>query len=75
MEDVLLGLPKIDYDRTAENVVEFLTNRSYYPRLYDICMQANPENLKSPSLNGMPGGALETVTRRRWLNIYMQRRL
>ena len=58
MEDVLLGLPKIDYDRTAENVVEFLTNRSYYPRLYDICMQANPENLKSPSLNGMPGGSV-----------------
>ena len=58
MEDVLLGLPKIDYDRTAENVVEFLTNRSYYPRLYDICMQANPENLKSPSLSGMPGGSI-----------------
>lgn len=58
MEDVLLGLPKIDYDRTAENVVEFLTNRSYYPRLYDICMQANPENLKSPSLSGMPGGSV-----------------
>ena len=58
MEDVLLGLPKIDYDKTAENVVEFLTNRSYYPRLYDICMQANPENLKSPSLSGMPGGSI-----------------
>lgn len=58
MEDVLLGLPKIDYDRTAENVVEFLTNRSYYPRLYDVCMQANPENLKSPSLSGMPGGSV-----------------
>ena len=58
VEDMLLDLPQIDYDGTAGNVVKFLTNRRYYPRLYDICMQANPEKLKSPSLSGMPGGSV-----------------
>lgn len=58
MEDILLDLPQVDYDGTADNVVKFLTNRSYYPRLYDICMQANPEKLQSPSLNGMSGGSV-----------------
>ena len=55
---MLLDLPQIDYDGTADNVVKFLTNRSYYPRLYDIYMQANPEKLKSPSLSGMPGSSV-----------------
>lgn len=58
MEDMLLDLPQIDYDGTADNVVKFLTNRSYYPRLYDIYMQANPEKLQSPSLSGMAGGSV-----------------
>ena len=59
MGDMLLDLPQIDCDGTADNVVKFLTNRSYYPRLYDIYMRANPEKLKSPSLSGVPGGSVE----------------
>lgn len=58
MEDLLLNIPRIDYDKTADNVIEFLKNRSYYPRLYNIYMQANPKMLQSPCLSGMPGGSV-----------------
>ena len=58
MEDILLEMPRIDYDKTADNVVEFLQNRSYYPRLYNMYMQANPEMLQSPNVSGMPSGSI-----------------
>ena len=52
------GMKNIDYNKTADNVLEFLTNNLYYPRIYRIYTQANPEHLQSPSLSGMPGGSI-----------------
>lgn len=55
MEELTIpGMKIIDYDKTADNVLEFLTNNFYYPRIYRIYTQANPEHLQSPSLSGMP---------------------
>lgn len=56
-EQIKLDMPLVDYDKTASNVMVFLTNENYYPRLRRICNQANPEHLQSPRSNGMPGSA------------------
>lgn len=57
MEELMIpGMKNIDYDKTAENVARFLTDERYYPRLYKVYHQANPEFIQSPSLSGMPGG-------------------
>lgn len=47
-------MKNIDYNKTADNVARFLTDKRYYPRMYRIYTQANPEHLQSPSLSGMP---------------------
>ena len=57
MEELTIpGMKIIDYDRTADNVSQFLTDRRYYPRLHRMCQQASPDHLQSPSLSGVPGG-------------------
>ena len=56
-EQITLDMPLVDYDKTASNVMVFLTDENYYPRLRRICNQANPEHLQSPRSNGMPGSA------------------
>lgn len=57
MEELTIpGMKIIDYDKTADNVSRFLTDRRYYPRLHRMCQQASLDNLQSPSISGMPGG-------------------
>ena len=51
-------MKNIDYDKTADNVAKFLTDKRYYPRLYKIYQQVSPEFIQSPSLSGMPGGSI-----------------
>ena len=59
MEELTIpGMKIIDYDRTADNVSQFLTDGRYYPRLHRMCQQASPDHLQSPSLSGMPGGSI-----------------
>ena len=59
MEELMIpGMKNIDYDKTADNVAKFLTDKRYYPRLYKIYQQASPEFIQSPSLSGMPGGSI-----------------
>ncbi|HIS17005.1 MAG TPA: transcriptional regulator, partial [Candidatus Coprovivens excrementavium] len=44
MEELMIpGMKNIDYDKTADNVAKFLTDKRYYPRLYKIYQQASPE--------------------------------
>nr|WP_305119800.1 transcriptional regulator [Ligilactobacillus sp. MP3] len=59
MEELMIpGMKNIDYDKTADNVARFLTDKRYYPRLYKIYQQASPEFIQNPSLSGMPGGSI-----------------
>lgn len=59
MEELTIpGMKIIDYDRTADNVSQFLTDGRYYPRLHRMCQQASPDHLQSLSLSGMPGGSI-----------------
>lgn len=59
LEELMIpGMKNIDYDKTADNVARFLTDKRYYPRLYKIYQQASPEFIQSPSLSGMPGGSI-----------------
>ncbi|WP_242073425.1 transcriptional regulator [Ligilactobacillus agilis] len=56
-EQITLDMPRVDYDKTAESVLEFLTNKDCYPKLKRICLTADPKNLQSPSLSGMSSGS------------------
>lgn len=57
LDEIKLNIPRVDYDKTADNVLEFLTNPNYYQRLHRIYNQANPEDLQSPSISDMPSNS------------------